>query len=70
MLVVIVDMERAKCVFVSGSVRMVFSQWCTLFLSKKALDPFVEDSIFVILFVVLGFELSRTSSSCLKLCIT
>ena len=64
MLVVIVDVERATCVFVSGSARVVFSQWCTLFLSKKTVDPFVEDSIFVIQFVVMGFDLRRKSFSC------
>ena len=47
MLVVIVDVERATCVFVSGSARVVFSQGCSLFLNKKTVDPFVEDSIFV-----------------------
>ena len=70
MLVVIVDVERATCVFVSGSARVVFSQWCALFLSEKTVDPFVEDSIFVIRFVVMGFELGRKSFSCFQLCIT
>ena len=70
MLVVIVDVERATCVFVSGSARVVFSQECTLFLSNKTVDPLVEDSIFVIQFVVMGFELRRKSFSCFQLCIT
>ena len=70
MLVVIVDVERATSVFVSGSARVVFSQGCTLFLSKKTVDLFVEDSIFVIQFVVIVFELSRKSFSCFQLCIT
>ena len=70
MLVVIVDVERATCVFVSGSARVVFSQGCALFLSKKTVDPFVEDSISVILFVVMGFELRRKSFSCFLSCIT
>ena len=47
MLVVIVDVERATCVFVSSSARVVFSQGCSLFLSEKTVDPPVEDSIFV-----------------------
>ena len=38
MLVVIVNVERATCVFVSGSARVAFSQACTLFLSKKTVD--------------------------------
>ena len=50
--------------------RVVFSQECTLFLSEKTVDPFVEDSIFVILFVVMGFELIRKFFSCFQLCIT
>ena len=62
MFFVIVNVERATCVFVSGSARVVFSQWCALFLSEKTVDPFVEDNIFVIRFVVMGFGVTRSMS--------